>query len=64
MDTISFYKMEIERAYAVLRTDQAAMQNARDIRGWLGCGFIKPLDAKALMEYNNKIEHDRIERGI
>lgn len=61
---MNIYKMEIERAYTVLPTAQAAMQNMRDIRGWLDCGLIKPREAQALTAYNNQIELDRIERGI
>lgn len=49
------YKAEIKRAYKVLSWPAAKVQNSMDIRGWLGCGFIKPLEAKVLMELNARL---------
>ena len=48
-------KAEIGRAYRVLPWYEAELQNGRDIQSWVGEGYVKPLEAKALFEYNARL---------
>lgn len=48
-------KRELERTYRVLFSDQADMQNFRDICGWRDSKIISDNEAKELFRYNREL---------
>ena len=55
MYTKEYFMDEIDRAYYVLGSDMAELQNATDIAAWFNEGYIDASCRDELIRYNSKV---------